>query len=193
MTIKKFWSKNIAWQEQQDALTAPINAFLDNQLTKQWAKKSKKSPSSICITDAIARYTLNYFTSVQSTRVDGQLDISALKAVMNSYDIFAGWYDPKTKDGWFTTFFDIGKIRNNLLGHNSPQVVSVHDAKCAKNKIEALFLQIEEIVGDNVEMRTIQKYENEVRKILKQPFKEESAVYYMDPLEDKQCSGRKNR
>ena len=45
---------------------------------------------------------------------DGQLDTTALKAIMNNCKLFEGWYDPKTGDGWLQSFFVVGKIRKEI-------------------------------------------------------------------------------
>ena len=114
LIIREWWKKNK--ENEIKTKLKPIEEFLAVELHKLTKSKKTKSScnSEIDVLDVLAQTTLQFYCPKDSKPNEGQLDTTALKYILNECSIFDGWFDPKTKTGWFQSFHEVGKLRNDL-------------------------------------------------------------------------------
>merc|ERR1711937_1059572 len=87
------------------------------------------------VVSSLVKEAMRFYLPKNHSAVDGQYDTSCLKTIMMNCKLFTDppdfsgpWADPHEKPrGWFQTFYDVGKIRNKVIGHNAPQRVENSD------------------------------------------------------------------
>jgi len=110
--IKYYWYESADYKQIKERFFDPMSKVL-HDLCNTWKTEKKKKEScrndiSISGLDTLAMFTLRYFTPKCSKPVEGQLDTTALKAVLNECSIFNGWRASDKKVAWFTIFFVTG-------------------------------------------------------------------------------------
>jgi len=66
-----------------------------------------------------ARNVMTAFIPTHANMRDEQCDASNLKAILNNCNLFSGWVDHDTSDGWLQMFQVVSKMRNDIIGHNN--------------------------------------------------------------------------
>ena len=84
-----------------------------------------------------------YYSPRNSKAVRGKYDITALKGIMDNCELFKDWRV------WFQTFYDVGKIRNNVIGHNAQQRVENTDMVDHFRVIKSMFKELWQISDDS--------------------------------------------
>jgi len=67
----------------------------------------------------MARGVMARFSPKHAELVRGQYDATNLKGILNNCSVYAGWTDHTAFNGWLQTFQEIGKMRNDRIGHNN--------------------------------------------------------------------------
>ena len=99
---------------------------------------------------------MRFYLPKNYSAVDGQYDTSSLKMIMMNCTLFIDppdrsgpWADPHEKPrGWFQTFYDVGKIRNKVIGHNAPQRVENSDVIEHFRVIKSMFKELWQLCDD---------------------------------------------